>query len=55
MGRTTYHAAKLMAVKAGTSFHPAHLPCWPTCTNLPACLIGLPTLFVPATGALELN
>jgi hypothetical protein len=24
-------AAKLLAVKAGTSIDPAHLPCWPAC------------------------
>jgi hypothetical protein len=36
-------SAKILAVKAGTTINPAHLPCWPTClVGPPALLAHLP-------------
>jgi hypothetical protein len=51
-------AAKILAVKAGTSIDPAclplsaSLPCHPACPCQPACLVIRPVLRVPTTGAL---
>ncbi len=45
-------ASKLLAVMAGSSIHPAHLPCWPTWVTWPACLGNPLPLFVPDTALL---